>query len=78
VKIAVSIPDEIFEAGEKASRRLRMSRSRFYAEAVRAYTKLHDRDEVTRRLNAVYSGHGSAVDSEWEAGSLDVLRAEKW
>ncbi len=78
MKVAVSIPDDVFEAGERASRRLRVSRSRFYAEAVQAYAKEHSGDDVTRRLNAVYQERDSRLDPEWEAGSLEAIRREKW
>jgi predicted transcriptional regulator len=37
VKTAISIPDELFREVERCSRRLKMSRSRLFAEAVREY-----------------------------------------
>ena len=78
MKVAISIPDEVFEAAEKASARLRIPRSRFYAEAVRAYARAHSGDEITRRLNDVYSREASDVEAEVEGASLEVLRQEKW
>lgn len=37
VKTAISIPDELFREVELCSRRLKVSRSRLFAEAVREY-----------------------------------------
>ena len=78
MKVAVSIPDDVFDAAEKASLHMRVSRSRFYAEAVKAYAREHSGEEVTRLLNRVYSDLPSGVDPTWEMGSLEVLRREKW
>ena len=78
MKVAISIPDDVFEAAERASARLRIPRSRFYADAVRAYARAHSGEEVTRRLNEVYSDEASSLDSEFEDASLEVLRQEKW
>jgi len=78
MKVAISIPDDVFEAAEKASTRLRIPRSRFYAEAVRAYARAHSGDEVTRQLNEVYSNEESKLETEAEDASLEVLRQETW
>ena len=78
MKVAISIPDDVFEAAEEASMRLRIPRSRFYAEAVRAYTRARSGEEVTRRLNEVYSRETSEVETKEEEASLEVLRQEKW
>ena len=78
MKVAVSIPDDVFEAAEKASARMRIPRSRFYAEAVRAYAKEQSGDEITRRLNDVYAREGSRLEPEVEGASVDMLRREKW
>ena len=78
MKVAISIPDDVFEAAEKASAQLRVPRSRFYAEAVRAYTRAHSGTEITRRLNDVYSHEASDVEAEVEGALLEVLRQEKW
>jgi metal-responsive CopG/Arc/MetJ family transcriptional regulator len=78
MKVAISIPDDVFEAAEEASARLRIPRSRFYADAVRAYARAHSGEEVTRQLNEVFSHEASKLESEAEDASLEVLRQEKW
>jgi len=53
MKTAVSIPDDVFEKGEKAAQRLKMSRSELYAKAVEAYVDAHTPDAVTDSWDAM-------------------------
>jgi metal-responsive CopG/Arc/MetJ family transcriptional regulator len=78
MKVAVSLPDTVFQAAERVSRRMRVSRSRLYATAVEAYVKLHSEEDVTAQLNKVYAGTVSTLDPALAAESLDVLRRERW
>ena len=78
MKVAVSVPDPIFQAAERVSRRMRVSRSRLYAKAVEAYVKQHGDDDITEQLNKVYAGSASTIDQALEAASIDVLRRETW
>jgi len=78
MKVAVSVPDPVFQAAERVCRRMRVSRSRLYAEAVEAYVRLHSDDDITERLNKVYARTSSRLDPALEAASLEVLRRERW
>jgi metal-responsive CopG/Arc/MetJ family transcriptional regulator len=78
MKVAISIPDPVFEAAERIARRMRVSRSRFYAKAVEAYVREHSGEEITKRLNEAYAKASSKLDPPWESVSLEVLRREKW
>lgn len=78
MKVAVSIPQDVFEVGEEVSRRMGVSRSRFYADAVREYAKTHSGDEITRELNRVYEAGSDDAEPEIEEAALDVLRRERW
>jgi len=78
MKVAVSIPDPIFEEAERVSRRMRVPRSQLYARALEAYVNEHSGDEITRRLNEVYARVSSRLEPAIEGVSLEVLRREKW
>ena len=78
MKVAISIPDPVFKAAERVCKRLRISRSRLYAEAVEAFVKQNSGEDITRRLNDVYAKTSSRLDPAWEAASLEVLQREKW
>jgi hypothetical protein len=78
MKVAISIPDRIFEQAERVSKRLRVPRSQLYARALEAYVKEYSGEEITRRLNDLYSRLPSGLDPAAEAASLEVLRRERW
>jgi metal-responsive CopG/Arc/MetJ family transcriptional regulator len=78
MKTAISVPDPVFEAGERLAERLGVSRSRLYSAALRAYLELHDDDEVTRRLNEVYAQETSGADPVLTRLASLVLPRESW
>jgi metal-responsive CopG/Arc/MetJ family transcriptional regulator len=61
MKIALSIPDELFESAETLSKRLGVSRSRLYATALADFVAKHRSRKVTERLNAVYADQESRL-----------------
>lgn len=78
MKTAISIPDRVFRAAERAAKRQRLSRSRFYAQAVEAYLKAQSGKRITEALNAVYATEESALDPEMaRIQSLSIGR-EEW
>lgn len=55
MKTAISIPDPIFESAEKLAKRLGISRSQLYTNAVDALVEKYRYSGVTEQLDAVYS-----------------------
>ncbi|MFW5843843.1 MAG: CopG family ribbon-helix-helix protein [Spirochaetota bacterium] len=53
MKIAVSIPDDVFEEAERLARQRYRSRSDLYARALAEYVARHAPDRVTESMNAV-------------------------
>ena len=78
MKIAISIPDEIFEEAEYLSRQQGKSRSRLYADAVAEYVGAYRTELVTEQLNAVYSAESSMMDTALESAQYQVLEQEDW
>ena len=78
MKTAISIRDEVFEAGERAAERLGISRSELYTKAVGEFVARHAGDGVTERLNAVYGEDPaiSALDKRLEALQFLSLHTE--
>ena len=62
MKIALSIPDELFDSAESLSKRLKVSRSRLYATALEDFVAKHQAKKVTERLNTVYASQDSRLD----------------
>ena len=54
MKTTISIPDTIFESAEKLAKRLGLSRSQLYSDAVEAFVKKSRYSRITEQLDAVY------------------------
>ena len=78
MKIAISVPDPLHRAAERAARRMRVPRSRFYARAVQAYLKQMAWEDITERLNAIYSEEPEAPDPFLRASARATFRRSKW
>lgn len=77
VKVAVSIPDAVFEAAEELAARRQCSRSSLYAQALERLLAEADSDEVTARLDAVYAEEPSTLDPALREAQSRVL-SEEW
>ena len=80
MKTAISIPDEVFEAAERAAKTLGMSRSELYATAVREFVQRYRRDDVTAKLDRVYAvdQSDSVLDARLQALQAHSLGKEDW
>ena len=78
MKTAISIPDHLFNAAERAAKRQKISRSRFYAMAVAAYLKAQREKGIKEALDAVYGSEPSEPDAFVTAAAYHLLAKEKW
>jgi metal-responsive CopG/Arc/MetJ family transcriptional regulator len=78
MKTAVSIPDPLFKASERAARKLGVSRSGLYARALERYLQQMDDDALTAKLDAVYAEESSALDSRVAELQARSLPPESW
>jgi metal-responsive CopG/Arc/MetJ family transcriptional regulator len=78
MKIAISVPDEIFEAGEHLAKQLGLSRSQLYADALSAYLSERGAAAVTAKLNAVYAEESSKLEPAFTKTQLSHLADEAW
>lgn len=78
MKVALSIPDDVFEMAETLSKRLGVSRSRLYATAVAEFVAKHRGRKTTARLNAVYSTEESGVDATTRRLQQRSIARESW
>jgi metal-responsive CopG/Arc/MetJ family transcriptional regulator len=79
MKISISVPDSIFEAAEELAKRLGMSRSRLYSNALEAFVLRHQRAKITERLNEIYKNERSDLDSIAAAlQSASLSPNEEW
>jgi metal-responsive CopG/Arc/MetJ family transcriptional regulator len=78
MKTAISIPDKIYRAAERLSRRLKKSRSRVYAEAITEYVARHDPDAVTQAINRVCEAIDTSPDPAISAAARRRLESVEW
>jgi hypothetical protein len=78
MKIAISVPDQVFEAGEHLARQLGLSRSQLYSDALAAYLSTRGAQAVTARLNAVYETASSKLDPAVASYQISRLADETW
>ena len=74
MKIAISVPDRVFRAAERAAKRMRVPRSQFYSRAVEAYLRQASARDITARLNEVYSKEEPELEFVHEAARRTALR----
>lgn len=77
MKTAISVPNDVFELSERLAKKLKVSRSKIFAMGVKKLAEEHD-DEVTARLNEVYSKEDSSVDPVLFKMALMSLPREEW
>jgi len=78
MKVAVSIPDPIFEDAEYLARRLGKARSQLYADAIAEYVGVYRTEAITEQLNTVYEKGGSRLDPVIESAQFQSLGKEDW
>jgi hypothetical protein len=61
MKVALSIPDDLFQTAESVCKRLRVSRSR-HAIALAEFLAKHRGRKITERLDDVYAREDSRLD----------------
>jgi antitoxin MazE6 len=78
MKVALSIPDELFATAETLSKRLGLSRSRLYAMALADYVAKHRGRKTTDRLNAVYADQPSRLDGAVRRAQRRSIEPDRW
>ncbi len=79
MKIAVSIPDDVFKGAERLASRDKKSRSQLYSEALREYVARHSPDEVTESMNRACDALGNqSQDPFAAAAAYRILETTEW
>jgi metal-responsive CopG/Arc/MetJ family transcriptional regulator len=78
MKVAVSIPDEVFSETEDLAKRLKASRSEIYSRALGEFLGRHAPDRVTAAMNDVIADVGEKSDAFNRRAARGVLRKVEW
>lgn len=78
MKVAVSMPNDVFEEGERLAKRLRTSRSKLYAMALADFVVQHEDDGITSTMNRVLEDVGIQVDEFTRRAARRTMRQVEW
>jgi predicted transcriptional regulator len=78
MKVAVSVPNDVFERADRLARAAGRSRSDVYSSALREYVARHTPDEITTALDRVMADIGDQVDPFVAAAGRRMLQATEW
>lgn len=78
MKTAISIPDNLFSAADRYAKNHGYSRSRLFTEAVAQYLEQHPSDQVTQKLNEVYSSESAELDQALATMQSNSIAKEEW
>ncbi|MHB8679387.1 MAG: hypothetical protein ACYC7G_06600 [Rudaea sp.] len=78
MKVAVSLPDPVFNAAERLAEQLNVPRSRLYAEALAEYLSARGAVAVKQHLDAVYANRGSSLDAVLSEAQARAIHDEAW
>ena len=76
MKAAISIPDPLFHAVERAAKQAKDSRSHLYVKAAAAYVRSQREKGIKEALDAVYASEPSEPDPFLAAAAYHVLSKE--
>lgn len=78
MKTAVSLPDQLYEEAERTAQSLGIPRSQLFAKALEEFIAFHKRENITERLNRVYSKiESSEFDSISNTGIESIRNLTK-
>jgi metal-responsive CopG/Arc/MetJ family transcriptional regulator len=78
MKIAISLPTDLFEAAESLAAKLGVSRSRLVAMALGDFIAKQRSAKVTERLDAVYAADESRVEPALRRAQKRAADRTKW
>ena len=78
IKIAISIPDELFQTADHYAKSHGVSRSNLYAQAVAQFLATHSTDHITKQLNAVYSSQPAKLNKTVASMQFSSIDKKEW
>ena len=80
MKVAISLPQDLYEQAEALANHRKKSRSALYAEALKAYLQSQEDEEITARLNQVYSSDDFSEETTIVKAALRSFghKYDKW
>lgn len=78
MKVAISLPDELFEQAELLAEQRRTSRSQLYARALEEYLARYAPDAITVAIDRLVESEGGELEPFVREAGRRRLRAVEW
>jgi len=78
MKVAVSIPDEIFAEAEALVKEFKTSRSELYSRALGVFIGLHAPERLTQAMNEAVDAVGVETETFSAEAARRALRRAEW
>ena len=78
MKVAISVPDPVFQAAERFAKERGMPRSQLFTEALEEYLAQHGPEAITAQLDRVYNSERSGLDETFIRAQSAILKDEAW
>jgi predicted transcriptional regulator len=78
MKMAISLPDRVFQDAERLAERMQKSRDQVFSEAMAEYVARHDPDAITEQINAVCAEVDTRPDLFVATAARQVLERTEW
>lgn len=78
VKTAISLPDELFDEGERFAHEHGMTRSELYATALREFLRIRRRDGLVGRINALCEQVDTSLPRDIQSAARRGMLRQEW
>ncbi len=78
MKVAVSIPDQVFADAERLARRLKASRSRLYSLALAEFVARHSPEEIAASIDRLMDRLGEDDTRFVDEAARRILENTEW
>jgi len=78
MKVAISVPDIVFQEADRFAKLRGIPRSKLFTEALEAYLAQRGPEAMTAQLNRVYETETSELDESFIRAQSAVLKDEAW
>ena len=78
MKTAIFLPNDLFALADQYAKELGMSRSQFYAAAVRAFIAAQQRNNLTERINAACAELDTTLPEDIAGVARRMLLEAEW
>ena len=78
MKTSVSLPDDLFRQAEATAKKLRVSRSQLYAQAIAEFLERCSSEHVMENLNKLYSNTRAEVHTALTRAQMKSLPKDSW